>query len=109
LILALFAANVGGWRAQLLGSRGPLIRSLAVLPMENLSRDREQEYFVDGMTDELTTDLSKISALRVSRTSAMHYKNTDKTLPESARELNVDGVVEGSVMRSGNRVRISAQ
>jgi TolB-like protein len=78
--------------------------------MENLSRDREQEYFVDGMTDELTTDLSKISALRVvSRTSAMHYKNTDKTLPESARELNVDGVVEGSVMRSGNRVRISAQ
>jgi TolB-like protein len=74
LILALFTANVGGWRAQLLGSRGPLIRSLAVLPMENLSRDREQEYFVDGMTDELTTD-SKISALRVvSRTSAMHYK-----------------------------------
>lgn len=78
--------------------------------MENLSRDREQEYFVDGMTDELTTDLSKISALRVvSRTSAMHYKNTDKTLPEIARELNVDGVVEGSVMRSGHRVRISAQ
>jgi len=78
--------------------------------MENLSRDREQEYFVDGMTDELTTDLSKISALRVvSRTSAMHYKNTDKTLTEIARELNVDGVVEGSVMRSGNRVRISAQ
>jgi serine/threonine protein kinase/Tfp pilus assembly protein PilF len=110
LILALFAANVGGWRAQLLSSRGPLIRSLAVLPMENLSRDREQEYFVDGMTDELTTDLSKISALRVvSRTSAMHYKNTDKTLPEIARELNVDGVVEGSVMRSGHRVRISAQ
>jgi TolB-like protein len=62
------------------------------------------------MTDELTTDLSKISALRVvSRTSAMHYKNTDKTLPEIARELNVDGAVEGSVMRSGNRVRISAQ
>jgi eukaryotic-like serine/threonine-protein kinase len=109
-ILALFAANVGGWRARLLGNRGPLIRSLAVLPMENLSRDREQEYFVDGMTDELTTDLSKITALRVvSRTSAMHYKNTNKTLPEIARELNVDGVVEGSVMRSGNRVRISAE
>ncbi len=62
------------------------------------------------MTDELTTDLSKISALRVvSRTSAMHYKGTKKTLPEIARELNVDGVVEGSVMRSGNRVRITAQ
>jgi serine/threonine protein kinase len=110
LILALFTANVGGWRARLLGNREPLIRSIAVLPMENLSRDPEQEYFADGMTDELTTDLSKISALRVvSRTSAMHYKNTNKTLPQIARELNVDGVVEGSVMRSGNRVRITAQ
>jgi TolB-like protein/Tfp pilus assembly protein PilF len=78
--------------------------------MENLSHDPEQEYFVDGMTDELTTDLSKIGALRViSRTSAMHYKGTNKTLPEIARELKVDGVVEGSVMRSGNRVRITAQ
>ena len=65
---------------------------------------------MDGMTDELTTDLSKIGALRViSRTSAMHYKGTNKTLPEIARELKVDGVVEGSVMRSGNRVRITAQ
>jgi serine/threonine protein kinase/Tfp pilus assembly protein PilF len=110
LIVILFAANVGGWRTRFLGNRGPAIRSIAVLPMENLSRDPEQEYFADGMTDELTTDLSKISALRVvSRTSAMHYKNTNKTLPEIARELNVDGVVEGSVMRSGNRVRITAQ
>ena len=83
---------------------------IAVLPLENLSRDPEQEYFADGMTDELTTDLSQISALRVmSRTSAMHYKGTNKTLPEIARELNVEGVVEGSVMRSGNRVRIAAQ
>jgi len=65
LIIVLFAANVGGWRARLLGSRGPTIRSIAVLPMENLSHDPEQEYFVDGMTDELTTDLSKIGALRV--------------------------------------------
>jgi TolB-like protein/Tfp pilus assembly protein PilF len=81
-----------------------------VLPLENLSRNPEQEYFVDGMTDELTTDLSKIGALRViSRTSAMHYKGTNKTLPEIARELHVDGVIEGSVMRSGNRVRITAQ
>jgi TolB-like protein/Tfp pilus assembly protein PilF len=110
LIVVSFAANVGGWRTRLLGNRGPAIRSIAVLPMENLSRDPEQEYFVDGMTDELTTDLSKIGALRViSRTSAMHYKGTNKRLPEIARELKVDGVVEGSVMRSGNRVRITAQ
>jgi len=110
LIVVLFAANVGGWRARLLGNRGPAIGSIAVLPMQNLSHDPEQEYFVDGMTDELTTDLSKIGALRViSRTSAMHYKGTNKTLPEIARELKVDAVVEGSVMRSGNRVRITAQ
>ena len=110
LIIVLFAANVGGWRARLLGGRETTIRSIAVLPMENISHDPEQEYFVDGMTDELTTDLSKIGALRVvSRTSAMHYKGTNKTLPEIARELKVDGVVEGSVMRSGNRVRITAQ
>ncbi len=109
VMLGLFAANVGGWRERLLPN-GPAIRSIAVLPLENLSGDPGQEYFADGMTDELTTDLSKISALRVvSRTSAMHYKGTNKTLPEIARELNVDGVVEGSVMRSGNRVRITAQ
>jgi len=110
LVLGLLTANVGGWRERLLGTRGTTIRSIAVLPLENLSRDPEQEYFADGMTDALTTDLSKIGALRViSRTSAMHYKGTTKTLPEIARELNVDGVVEGSVMRSGNRVRISAE
>jgi serine/threonine protein kinase/Tfp pilus assembly protein PilF len=86
------------------------INSLAVLPLENLSHDSEQEYFADGMTDALTTDLSKIGSLRViSRTSAMRYKGTNKSLPEIARELNVDGVVEGSVMRSANRVRITAQ
>jgi len=86
------------------------INSLAVLPLENLSHDSEQEYFADGMTDALTTDLSKIGSLRViSRTSAMRYKRTSKSLPEIARELNVDGVVEGSVMRSANRVRITAQ
>jgi eukaryotic-like serine/threonine-protein kinase len=86
------------------------INSIAVLPLETLSRDPEQEYFADGMTDALITDLSKIGALRViSRTSAMHYKGTNKTVPEIAKELNVDGIVEGSVMRSGNRVRITAQ
>jgi serine/threonine protein kinase/Tfp pilus assembly protein PilF len=110
LLLILFAADVGHWRSYLLGSKVPIIRSIAVLPLENLSHDPEQEYFVDGMTDALTTSLSKVGALRViSRTSAAHYKGTNKTLPEIARELNVDGVVEGSVMRSGNRVRITAQ
>ena len=86
------------------------INSIAVLPLENLSRDPEQEYFADGMTDALITDLSKIGALRViSRTSAMQYKGAHKALPEIAKELNVDGIVEGSVMRSANRVRITAQ
>src|SRR6266705_1736045 len=86
------------------------IESIAVLPLENLSRDPEQEYFAEGMTDQLIADLSKIRGLRViSRTSSLHYKGTNKTLPEIARELNVDGVVEGSVMRSGDRVRITAE
>jgi TolB-like protein/DNA-binding winged helix-turn-helix (wHTH) protein len=89
---------------------GNPIRSLAVLPLENLSHDPEQDYFADGMTDELITDLSKISALRViSRTSVMQYKGTKKTVPEIARELNVDAVLEGTVMRDLGRVRITAQ
>ena len=86
------------------------IGSIAVLPLENLSRDPEQEYFADGMTEELTTALAKIGALRVtSRTSVMQYKGTKKSLPEIARELNVDSVLEGSVLREGERVRITAQ
>jgi len=86
------------------------IESLAVLPLENLSRDPEQEYFAEGMTEALINTLAKISALRVvSRTTAMRYKKVDKTLPQIARELNVDAVVEGTVLRSGERVRISAQ
>jgi TolB-like protein/DNA-binding winged helix-turn-helix (wHTH) protein/Flp pilus assembly protein TadD len=86
------------------------LRSIAVLPLENLSGDVSQDYFVDGMTEELITDLAKVSALRVtSRTSVMRYKGTKKSLPEIARELNVDGVVEGSVTRSGNRIRVTAQ
>jgi TolB-like protein len=86
------------------------IRSLAVLPLQNLSGDAAQEYFSDGMTDALITDLAQIGSLKViSRTSVMHYKKTDKTLPQIARELNVDGIVEGSVQRSGDRVRITAQ
>ena len=91
-------------------SAAPRLRSIAVLPLENLSGDPSQEYFADGMTDELITDLAKVGALRViSRTSVMRYKGTKKSLPEIARELNVDGIVEGSVLRSGNRVRITAQ
>lgn len=86
------------------------IRSLAVLPLENFSGDSSQDYLADGMTDELITDLAQIRALRVvSRTSVMTYKGTRKPLPEIARELNVDAVVEGSVSRSGDQVRITAQ
>jgi TolB-like protein len=88
----------------------PKIRSLAVLPLESLSGDASQDYFADGMTDELITDLGQISALRViSRTSIMTYKHARKRLPEIARELNVDAVVEGTVLRSGEQVRINAQ
>jgi serine/threonine protein kinase/Tfp pilus assembly protein PilF len=86
------------------------IKSLAVLPLENLTGDTSQDYFVDGMTDALITNLTKLGSLRViSRTSAMHYKGTQKTIPEIARELNVNAVLAGSVGRSGKRVRISAQ
>jgi TolB-like protein/DNA-binding winged helix-turn-helix (wHTH) protein/Tfp pilus assembly protein PilF len=112
LLLALLAAlNVGGLRQRVLGRPvAPAIRSLAVLPLENLSGDETQEYFADGMTDELITDLASIASLRViSRTSTTHYKGTRKTIPEIARELNVDAVVEGSVGRSGKKVRIRAQ
>jgi TolB-like protein/Tfp pilus assembly protein PilF len=81
-----------------------------VLPLESLSADASQDYFADGMTDELITDLSQISALRViSRTSVMPYKHAGKPLPQIARELDVDAVVEGTVLRSGDRVRITAQ
>jgi serine/threonine-protein kinase len=86
------------------------IRTVAVLPLTNLSPDAEQDYFADGMTEALIAELAQIRALRViSRTSAMHYKSTTKTVPEIARELGVDGIVEGSVMRAGDRVRITAQ
>jgi TolB-like protein/DNA-binding winged helix-turn-helix (wHTH) protein/TPR repeat protein len=88
---------------------GPLIQSLAVLPLVNLSGDADQDYFADGMTDALITDLGKISALRViSRTSVMQYKDTKKPLPVIARDLNVDAIIEGTVSRSGNHLRISA-
>jgi TolB-like protein len=86
------------------------VRSIAILPLENLSGDPQQEYFADGMTDELITDLGQVSALRViSRTSVMTYKGSKKLLPEIARELGVDAVVEGSILRGGDQVRITAQ
>ena len=87
----------------------PPIKSLAVLPLKNLSGDPEQEYFADGMTDELITELSRIASLKViSRTSVMQYKGERKSLPQIGRELNVDAVMEGSVLRAGNQVRIAA-
>ncbi len=110
--VALLTAGLGWffyWR------RSPVVRpgrieSLVVLPLENLSADPAQEYFADGMTDALIGDLAKIGALRViSRTSAMHYKGTKKSLPQIASELGVEAVVEGTVQRSGDRVLIRAQ
>ncbi len=86
------------------------IRSIAILPLQNLSGDPSQDYFADGITEELIADLGQVSALRViSRTSAMTYKGTKKTLPEIAHELGVDAIVEGSVVRERNQVRITAQ
>lgn len=108
-VVALLAAV--GWRRGLFGEAGPgPIRSVAVLPLQNLSNDADQEYFVDGMTDELITDLAQIRELKVvSKTSIMKYKGTRIPLPQIGRELGVDAVVEGSVLRSGDRVRITAQ
>jgi len=98
------------WRHSFSSGPDPLIRSIAVLPLQNLSDDPAQEYFSDGMTDALITDLAQIGSVKViSRTSSMQYKQTKKPLPEIARELNVDGIIEGTVQRSGNRVRITAQ
>ena len=86
------------------------IRAIAVLPLENRSGDPEQEFFADGMTDALIADLAQVGSLRViSRTSSMRFKGTRQSLPEIARELRVDAIVEGSVLRSGNRVRITAE
>src|SRR5690348_13380848 len=111
LLAILLGLDVAGLRKTLTRWPGePHIRSIAVLPLEKLTGDSSQEYFADGMTDALITDLAKIQSLRViSRTSVMRYKEPHKPLAEIARELNVDGVVEGSVARSGNRLRITAQ
>jgi len=110
LVALLLAGALTAWRVHSRNNPSPVIRSLAVLPLESLSSDASQDYFADGMTDELISDLGQISALRViSRTSVMRYKHTRKPLPQIARELNVDAVVEGTVLRSGDQVRITAQ
>jgi TolB-like protein/DNA-binding winged helix-turn-helix (wHTH) protein/Flp pilus assembly protein TadD len=110
LSLALSLLILSFWQYRSRGRTPRGIRSLAVLPLDNLSADASQNYFADGMTDELITDLAQISALRViSRTSVMVYKGARKPLPQIARELNVDAVVEGTVLRSGDQVRITAQ
>ena len=107
----LLGLNVSGLRDRLLGKVNPVsIQSLAVLPLENLSNDTSQDYFGDGMTEALITDLAKIGAVRVmSRSSVMKYKGARKPLSEIGRELNVDAVLTGSVVRSGERVRITVQ
>jgi TolB-like protein/Flp pilus assembly protein TadD len=113
LALALLIASTAGFALYRQFSRRRAmvtrVRSLAVLPLENLSHDPDQEYFADGMTEALINNLCKIEALRViSRTTVMQYKGTHKPLPEIAHELKVDAIVEGSVQRSGDRVRITA-
>jgi TolB-like protein/DNA-binding winged helix-turn-helix (wHTH) protein len=112
-IAAVFVLSFAVWLARVSNhptSAAPRLSSIAVLPLENLSGDASEEFFADGMTDQLITDLAKVGPLRViSRTSVMRYKGTKKGLPEIARELNVDAIVEGSVIRSGQRVRVTAQ
>ena len=114
-VIALLLAGLGfvtsdSWHRHLGKSAAPQIRSIAVLPLQNLSVDPNQEYFSDGLTDALTTELAQIGSLRViSRTSTNQYKKTAEPLPQIARELNVDGIIEGTVQRSGNKVRVSVQ
>jgi TolB-like protein/DNA-binding winged helix-turn-helix (wHTH) protein/Flp pilus assembly protein TadD len=110
LVLLVLMAALATRKLHSRNRSSPVIRSLAVLPLESLSSDASQDYFADGMTDELISDLGQISALRViSRTSVMAYKHARKPLPEIARELDVDAVVEGTVLLSGEQVRITAQ
>ena len=112
VLIAVFALTVGRspLAARLLRRSPPIITSIAVLPLDNLSGDPNQEYFADGMTDELITMLAKDSTLRItSRTSVMQYKRAHRPLREIARALNVDAILEGSVSRSGNQVHMTLQ
>ena len=107
--VVIIAAVIAAW-PHLFPHRAAAIHSIAVLPLDNLSGDPEQEYFADGMTEAIIKELSQIKALRViSRTSAMRYKSTDKTIPQIAQELGVDAVVAGSVLRADGDVRITTQ
>jgi TolB-like protein len=107
----LLVAGVGGWFAwRHFNAQQHTIRSIAVIPLQNLSGDSSQDYFADGLTEELITELSRIESLRViSHTSVMDYKGTKKHLPEVARELGVDAILEGSVIRENNNVRVTVQ
>jgi len=108
-LLIVFGLNVGGLRDSMLVARGP-ITSLAVLPLDNLSGDPEQQYFTDGMTEALIAELGQLGGLRVtSRTSSMRYRNSDMSAGEIARELGVDALIEGSVLRGSDDVRITLQ
>ncbi len=124
LLGLLFGLNVDGRRDRIMTAEGadsarpregtalpyPKIESIAVLPMANLSGDPAQEHIADGITDALIAELARADSRRViSRTTVMRYKNTDKSLPQLAKELNVDAVIEGSIVRSGDRVRITAE
>ena len=111
LILAVIGGALFGFRGGRRSSTGSgPIRSLAVLPLANLSGDPDEEYFVEGMADALRQHLEGISALRViSRTSSMYYRGSSKPLPEVARQMNVDAIVDGAVLRSGNQVRITVE
>jgi eukaryotic-like serine/threonine-protein kinase len=111
VVAALLATGAGDLRRRVAGwAPAPRVQALAVLPLRNLSGDPEQEYFADGMTDALIGSLASIQGLRViSRTSVMHYKGAPKPLPAIARELGVDAVVEGTVLRADSRVRLSVQ
>jgi len=109
VVAILVALNVGGLRERL-GGGAPRIQSLAVLPVKNDSGDPGQEFFADGMTDGLIAGLAQIKAIKViSRTSVMQYKEAKKSLRQIANELDVEGIVEASVIRSGGRVRVTAQ
>lgn len=109
-LVAVIGLELGALRGRRVGTPSPRIGSLAVLPLQNLSGDAKQDYFADGLTEELITDLAQIKALRViSQTSVMGYKGTHEPLSQIARELNVDAVVEGAVLRSGDQVRVTAQ
>jgi TolB-like protein/Tfp pilus assembly protein PilF len=110
VLVTLAGAAVAGWLLMGGEAAPEPIRSIAVLPLENLSGDPEQEYFADGMTDAVISEFARLGSLRViSRTSVMRYKDSDKSLPEIAQELGVQGVIEGSVFRSADRVRIMLQ